>query len=139
MLENFDKLTEEINEAQKSFQEKALIILREAIKEMFERFSFLKEIKWSQSHFNDGDPCVFSLYCIEYKVDQEYIKKEIEEEEEPYYDLYYLKLNEDDHAVFKKFQRNLYQIEDFLQTAFGEATIIATKDELKISDAPEHD
>lgn len=66
MKNELNVIIKEYNEAKTKFQKQAEKAMKAYFKDFFEENEKIKALKWTQytPYYNDGDPCVFSVYDI---------------------------------------------------------------------------
>lgn len=110
--------------------------LKEAFKEIFEKYPQIKSIIWTQytPYFNDGDSCVFGVNDFDVYIEGTNPTDQDEDDEEDDYDygesIYYLKKSKD--PVKKEIAKAVEELEkslpsDVLESVFGDhCKVIAT-------------
>lgn len=139
-MDEFYKLINEYNYARTSFREKAISLIKEEIKDIFEK-TRIKAIYWVQytPYFNDGDECVFGIREILVSTNPDSDFSSYEESEEVY-DGFYL-----NSKVFLSYEIEMVDnlvkilqeedIQEVLKFAFGDhVSVIATKEGISIED-----
>lgn len=144
--QTIDQLAEELTALKKEFQEKSKETLKEIFKLFFQNNPQVKAVVWSQytPYFNDGDPCTFSVYDIEYFLEEPF----------DYYEGFSsgswykpaegkvgtagLTQKELDviHANFNSFVKFLYKLDDsaYLDMFGDHSLITATKDGFEVNE-----
>lgn len=62
---NIEEIKAKAEEAEAIFRQHGRQALTDGFNQLFERFPTLEYFSWKQyaPYFNDGEPCVFSVYC----------------------------------------------------------------------------
>src|ERR1700674_1049946 len=62
-LDQYKSLQEQIAKLQEQTKEAAKILIRDGLKNIFDKYPSIENISWTQytPYFNDGDPCVFRV------------------------------------------------------------------------------
>lgn len=73
-----NELADKVKEARKEYNAEAKKYLDKAIKDLFIKHPELYAVKWNQytPHFNDGEPCTFSVHELEYLLKKEVVDLE---------------------------------------------------------------
>jgi len=140
-MDEFYELLNEYNKVKATFSEKAVSIIKENIRNIFEKTQ-IKAIHWTQftPYFNDGDECIFGVYRIEVSTNPSATFDYYEEENSDIYDADYL-----DSKVFSDYEIKLISnlvkvledkdIVEVLKFSFGDhVAVIATKEGISIQD-----
>ncbi len=131
----------------------------QAIKNTFKQFfakhkDEISAVRWRQyaPYFNDGDPCVFSVYGLDVKLtnppeeknDQDVEDDDYDEDEQSddYRDLWDCGkvLNKQTHEAISAIQKQLDKAPEILEVVFGSnSEIVVTPDDLSVEEYYEHD
>ena len=127
-MDEFYELLNEYNKTKIAFSEKAISIVKNSIKNIFEKTQ-IKAIYWTQytPYFNDGEECIFGVQSI--LVSTDVLSTFDDEESSNTYDTYYL-----DEKVFSHYEieliNNLVRVlrdEDMIEVlkfSFGDSVAI---------------
>ena len=139
-MDEFYELLNEYNKTKSIFSEKAISIIKNSIKNIFEKTQ-VKAIYWTQytPYFNDGEECIFGIHSILVSTNA-LSTFEDEEETSGIYDVNYL-----DKKVFIDYEIELISnlvkilqdedIVEVLKFSFGDhVSITATEEGISIQD-----
>ena len=139
-MDEFYELLNEYNKNKSLFSEKAISIIKNSIKSIFEKTQ-IKAIYWTQytPYFNDGEECIFGIQSILVSTDP-MATFDNEEENSDIYDVDYLK-----SKIFLDYEIELISnlvrilqdedIAEVLKFSFGDhVSITATEEGISIQD-----
>ena len=135
MFEKLNELSAIKKEYEKKIKEQGEAPIKEALKELFHKYSEIEGIRWHQytPYFNDGDPCIFGLHGMYVKIKWE------KEDTGDLEDGYRYAGGGPNEGRFGKdvgaFEEALDFNTDALQAVFGDhVQVTATRDKIDIED-----